>query len=1825
VLKTRKLSNSEIRNTTKSIPLLCLLLSYGAFITQPVHGMDGENHWSDQNWNKLFYKPHHGVLLGPHILGFLDDRSLGRSAQVSHGWNASVSKAYDAKYALRYKGKEPLFAAIIDAVRAEPDEAGRAWHTLHALMKSPDFQSKTSPALKKKLAGLQDRLLQPESLILRDEKDRFLSCPQPYKSHPALASLVQIIAELQDLQEDAQFKELKPENAEAFFALKSHYEDYLKQLLHPETDRVALLHPKVILSGEGFIDLHPGTNLGDKPENNPNLRHYGLYSSYRISQEMACSLLSKDRYGLLLKSNTSGSHAVKHQGQVHFKGNTTSTGLPVGMESAAYWFAQILFGRGMTPSALLSLNEVEIKTPPQDTPARSAHALAQAEGKTSTDFFRHYPQHQEAFTEKNPHHVIQANLHVEGIPLEDFMKGVETGQYDYDDLDLNSFSELVFIGLLTNPSDGTPGNFMVNMGQGKPYSIVGIDNDMAFGPSVIATKMGKDKSKKDTFKPSLEVKNVLYCLPLMEESLSTETRGKILSTCPELFLLRWLERLKLQQWYYDKLKDQENGYIKENKAVPHLRETLYTSELHLPLQLPYGLVTTLLNDFTKLQDKIRSRPAITHSQVFSFLQPLAHRFYEALKRQYSTPLSAYQYIHNSHHEQIYLEGILAPHAHEVLTSGQTIAQALSEVPPLNHQMQNPTQNQNEKGPSTQPLDECAQEIWKGLDLNKYSRIAPFLELATNTFPTCFQDKTSFHQSWLQNSLLFRALDEGVSENSLSFLIHHLKLNISVRDSRTQQNAFHYAIKKKYPHNTLSLSLSLFLNSLPFDEQMNLLNGIDYQGLTPLDHAMEQNDTSSFVALRNLGTFRCSASIALKFYKRKVREDHALHSAFKGLMDLNPETDWRVSLEEILPPLNSGKGQQEPHLATLTLSTYGERQLPDDIKNQIINEKGEFIQVSNTGNHPVAYAQKKGPLKTHGLYFKLYPALPGLEEAVGSLTRKLLGFGAPYTDLVKLGDLPCLISQEIPEDTLLKVLDTKPEILNQLDEEDISGMLIAAMLTNPEDGKPDNYVVTPHPTKEKSYRIVGVDNDQAFVPAIVKEQPDKTWTGKLLPLAQVKTILYCLNQMKHPLHPNIRQIIINTHPDRFLEDWLRWLKCVNNQYCGLFTSSQQNEFFKNHESFIGVPFQTGAIKHLYEKFVTLRDLVTENPTLTHMDLLNKLEPRLAKRYQEALNKNISVKERFKQVDRPFYEVKTDKQQGESHTTVTQSGNILQSMGIPLKEEIFNSIRLGKENAPDQALQELEAIKKEKSEETLKSLAARVGDIDLLKTLTLESSRILFLKELEKQKKTLSPQEQTAILDYLSTQKDIRELILPKFSTMDDVLFQRIKFEHLRKVDLRKCHKITYKTLLHLSQTALALEELNLGSIAQLKEMGDIGLWNTSLVFNVLRFLNLSNCINLSKLLLQAPNLHYLNITNCALLTDDMLDGVVEHSPSLQKLAFEGCSLVGEREMREKYPNFPISYCGTEREVLLKVLESKGQELEFEMKRINTSPKGLRAFGRALQINPHLSNLTKLDLQGGSLGDEEAKALANGNLTALRKLYLSYNNLGDEGAKALTNGNLTALTELNLRENHLRADGAKALASGNLTALRELTLRSNNLEVEWAKTLASGNFTSLTSLDLWGNNIEAKGAKALTSGNLTALTSLNLGENYIRDEGAKALASGNFTALTELSLASNKLGDEGAKALASGNFTALTFLSLGGNNVGYEGAKALALGNFTALEELRLSHNNIGDEGAKVLASGNFTALTALNLGSNDIGGEGKEALQKRYPNAAMSFRKINYVF
>ncbi|WP_143689006.1 TomO hydrophobic C-terminal domain-containing protein [Wolbachia endosymbiont of Nilaparvata lugens] len=73
-----------------------------------------------------------------------------------------------------------------------------------------------------------------------------------------------------------------------------------------------------------------------------------------------------------------------------------------------------------------------------------------------------------------------------------------------------------------------------------------------------------------------------------------------------------------------------------------------------------------------------------------------------------------------------------------------------------------------------------------------------------------------------------------------------------------------------------------------------------------------------------------------------------------------------------------------------------------------------------------------------------------------------------------------------------------------------------------------------------------------------------------------------------------------------------------------------------------------------------------------------------------------------------------------------------------------------------------------------------------------------------------------------------------------------------------------------------------------------------------------------------------------------------------------------------------------------------------------------------------NITELSLENCHIGDEGAKALADGNLTNLTLLDLNSNRIGEEGAKAFATGNLTNLDRLCLTGDNFGGKEAKAFA-------------------------------------------------------------------------------------------------------------------------------------------------------------------------------------------------------
>lgn len=1322
--------------------------------------------------------------------------------------------------------KQQLFLRIIEGSGAHFNQVQKAFNEVSLYERLLDEKS----PLRKEITQLKERLLQPEQLVRAEFslRNNLLASQIITQDHGALAPLARIISDIDRLI-------LQDQNLLSILApVKRHYEEYLERLLASDCDKAEHIHPKVLLTMESF-------GLAASERGIP---------SYRISQTTAYSLISKDIYGFLRKKNEQGSHAVSFKkvasGGVHFKGNTAVNGLPVGMEAALYWLSQALFGHGLSASALVVLNEVEKKEPAEGSSIRSAYNDAILEkktadgkiipGKTADEFFAENPSAEGEFISGMHQYVLQASDHVEGISLETFIEEVDAAKSAYNELDSGSFSEQLIFSLLTNPSDGTPGNFMVKTGS-KPYAIVGIDSDMALGPELVyVPQMNKH---------SLELKNILYGLPLMDLPVNQGVSASFQKVDPILVTLQWLKLVRAQERSYARLLS--SGYTKVRKGlVPFLSQECYENELHLPLKFDGDLVEMLQTKIVRIQQFLKKNEQATHRQLFEFISPVVSQFYKAMGERYKNEgiLEAFRHLCNSNYEELYIEDV--------------VKLDISKPPVKKHDLM------------MRSVDDLIRGLIKTTDLMKMKQVGSFLQMIVGSFSDLI-NPSELPASWRDEQIVFKLLKERVSQEIVQFFLS-IGADIQQRDE-SGGTLLHCALENK---NSLEV-IKLFLRP-------ELIDQADKKKRTPLDVAMERSSLEEFGVLVAVGASRCNSMGAAKFYKKYlVQANKQLTDAFVVLVQKNSELSWMLSFEEMLPPVQSkmtGISAQTCH--------YANRVLPDKVAGQIIAVGGSIIPYAQYGNHIVARAVIKNQLN-HELYFKVNPELPGIEEAVGTFTRGLIGVGASYTELIRLGNQPVLVSQGIQGRTLLDVMKNNPELLKDLDERDLSGLIIVAMLINPEDGKPDNYIVEPHPTRPGKYRLICVDNDHAFVPAIVKEKPDK---GGLLrsaqAIVQVKTILYCLDQMADAVHADIRDIIINLDIENFLQKWLGVCDEIHLAYRGLFPIEERKRFLKENECFIGVPFQEGAIAHLYEKLVQLKDLLSQNSTISHIELLSKLEPRLARRYKEASDQKIPALERFKKVDAPFYQ--SGKQGG--YTTVTDSGMILGSMNIPFQENVFEKME-DREFGPAQALSELGRIRAEVQSKAVDRVSAKLKELQP-QSFLLNSNWSGLLKSLDFSK--LTPSEQLAVLKIIQT-KDLQELSFVNCEVLTDSILKKMKVEHVKSIDLRGCTSITSNSIEWLAKNAPVLEELNLSVLNQFKA---IGVESKPFTFNTLERLNLGSCVNLKRILIRAPRLLYLNIDNCERLSDDALDKFIASTQELQRLDCNGAVLVSRQHMRVKFP-------------------------------------------------------------------------------------------------------------------------------------------------------------------------------------------------------------------------------------------------------------------------------------------------------------------------------------
>lgn len=206
-------------------------------------------------------------------------------------------------------------------------------------------------------------------------------------------------------------------------------------------------------------------------------------------------------------------------------------------------------------------------------------------------------------------------------------------------------------------------------------------------------------------------------------------------------------------------------------------------------------------------------------------------------------------------------------------------------------------------------------------------------------------------------------------------------------------------------------------------------------------------------------------------------------------------------------------------------------------------------------------------------------------------------------------------------------------------------------------------------------------------------------------------------------------------------------------------------------------------------------------------------------------------------------------------------------------------------------------------------------------------------------------------------------------------------------------------------------------------------------------------------------------------------------------------------------------------------------------------------RPLAASDKLRSLRRLDLAGNPLGDEGAETLARAELPALVELRLAGCGIGPRGARALASSPLAArLERLVLSGNPLGDDGARALADGDWPRLRALDLARARLGARAAWALAAApSLAALVALRLTRNRLDASAAAALgASTALAALETLELSRNPLGDDGARALARmSGLPSLRALALTRTGLRADGLRALRDSPRLAAVALELRGN--------------------------------------------------------------------------------
>ena len=281
-------------------------------------------------------------------------------------------------------------------------------------------------------------------------------------------------------------------------------------------------------------------------------------------------------------------------------------------------------------------------------------------------------------------------------------------------------------------------------------------------------------------------------------------------------------------------------------------------------------------------------------------------------------------------------------------------------------------------------------------------------------------------------------------------------------------------------------------------------------------------------------------------------------------------------------------------------------------------------VSGDGNKYKDHTGISEVYPIEGCHFKYNPHAPGVEYMVSSLGNIISGQGATPTELLKVigpDGIPRAYqaSKTVVGKELQSVIQYHPDFISKIKEDNFSAMMILGVLTDPQDGKPDNYMVEFEVDDKGALvylEILGIDNDIAFAEPIIKKHRG----NQELFFMNIKNVIYFFPQMKNPVAPNFRKKILKLTPEILVIEWLQCLHKKNQDYDtliqqGVFSEAEFKGTKVNKRGLqLPIKFQPGTLSNLYFKVLTMHLELLGNENLTHIDLLSLLEPEVAEHYK-----------------------------------------------------------------------------------------------------------------------------------------------------------------------------------------------------------------------------------------------------------------------------------------------------------------------------------------------------------------------------------------------------------------------------------------------------------------------------------------------------------------------------------------------------------------------------------------------------------------------------------